>query len=81
MNIEHKFIKLKIVSDGTQDGTFIIDEEGNKVAGVQKVVIMMDSKQISAAIQIMNIPVEWGGKMEIISTPILFTPGTSEPKL
>ena len=71
-----KTIQLKIVSDGTNDGTKVTDVDGNEVNNVTRIVIIGDAANgLSAAVQFSNIPVELEGKFEVIEPqPTIITP-------
>jgi hypothetical protein len=63
MNNENK-IKLKIVSDGTSEGTNVVTEDGKRISGIQKLVWMADANQefTYAVLEIIDIPII--GKVE-----------------
>lgn len=53
-----KEIKLKIVSDGTTNGTKIMDQDGNILPGVKRLVIIGDANQ-----ETVNVLVELHGEL------------------
>ena len=64
-----KSVKLKIVSDGTNRGTKVIDEMGNMIERVQSVQWSMKVGEFSrATIEILDVPIEtmvMNGKRQI----------------
>lgn len=65
--MEKKLLKLKIVSDGTSEGSRVEDEDGRFIPGVQRVVFMADANQVytKAVIEVINLPIEIEQKCEI----------------
>ena len=49
---------LKIVSDGTSQGTHVYDKEGNEIANVLSVKVDIDSGQVTALLRVAHVEAE-----------------------
>lgn len=63
-----KGINIKIVSDGTPQGTDIINiETGEKLNGVSKFRLYIDTKKAVSTVEVMfkKVPIEFRGKARV----------------
>jgi hypothetical protein len=47
--------KMKIVSDGTPQGTIVYDQNGQKMNNVARVQIYMDCTEIKATVELIDV--------------------------
>ncbi len=62
-------MKLKIISDGTQDGTHIEDENGNRLKGLKNFTIFGDAKGIEATLRFSDPDIEIVAPNALLNMP------------
>ena len=69
-----KDINIKIVSDGTSQGTTIVDAEtGQNIGGVSKFRFYLDVKKATSVVEVLfkKVPIEFTGKARVKGVAVI----------
>jgi hypothetical protein len=65
-----KNMNIKVISDGTPEGTHVIDTDtGKKIINCQEIVITINNKKSICNLLLSDIPFEYSGKPKLKITP------------
>lgn len=74
-----KELKLKIISDGTSSGTKVIDQNGNVLPNIKRIVMISDAEQAHPSVLIElngELPVEIEANATVIQPSSIIQPKT-----
>lgn len=74
-----KELKLKIISDGTSSGTKVIDQNGNVLPNIKRIVMIADTEQTHPSVLIElngELPVEIEANATVIQPSSIIQPKT-----